>query len=624
MGKLHEYTFDIECYPNIFTVGFINNHDSDDRLEFIHCEETGQKCQTELRYFLNQRGLILNGYNNYRYDNVLLNRFWIDKPVTNNGLHQISQLLIGNEWFNYPDWLKELSNSRGSYQSVDLQKILEVGYNRPPLKWVAVHLKWPTLKELPFDPYLPIPVSEIPRMTGYMWNDIGITNALRQKLEEVGSLPLRRELTKMYGTKRIVSASDSAIANAVMDKLYGRYTGDTTERPSINTIDLLPSHYRFDTPALKALEDKIRSSTIYFDTKYKFEYPVKIGDSIYDFKSGGLHSRDGDKPGVFRSSPKLIVRDADVTSFYPTLVISEGICPAHLDKNKFLTIYAQILAERVQAKSEANTAKADGLKITANSIFGKFNYPGYWLYDPLCAFQVTFGGQIYQLDLIEKMELAGIEVISANTDGIVCTFHPSMEPIYEAVCQEWQERTGYSLEFTDYQVYARRDVNNYFSIKPDGKMKTKGCFVDKLELDQKTFTKGFEAPVVALALQVYFGKGTLPEEFIPVHQDVLDFCYSQKMDRKFKMKHISSAHDDPVGMQRFSRWYASIGGGRVEKSGGVRKSAVQKGQNVRLLEDVADFVDDIDYTHYIKEAYKIITPITGDVPVGQARQLGLF
>lgn len=54
-------------------------------------------------------------------------------------------------------------------------------------------------------------------------------------------------------------------------------------------------------------------------------------------------------------------------------------------------------------------------------------------------YQVTINGQLFLLMLIEKLELAGIHVISANTDGIVSIIPNDKFELYCNLCHEWEK-----------------------------------------------------------------------------------------------------------------------------------------------------------------------------------------
>jgi hypothetical protein len=88
--------------------------------------------------------------------------------------------------------------------------------------------------------------------------------------------------------------------------------------------------------------------------------------------------------------------------------------------------------------------------------------------------------------LIERMELAGIPVVSANTDGIVIKCPIEKDELCEAIILRWEQDTNFETEETLYSAVFSRDVNNYLAIKDpstwkpdytlDDKVKTKGIF----------------------------------------------------------------------------------------------------------------------------------------------------
>lgn len=115
--------------------------------------------------------------------------------------------------------------------------------------------------------------------------------------------------------------------------------------------------------------------------------------------------------------------------------------------------------------SKRHKIKAESLKIAINRMYGAFRDINDYLYDPKCTYKVTINLQLCLLMLIEALELKGIKVISANTDGIVCIIKPEQKADYKACCDWWQEYNNFELEFTNYEKYLRNDVNNYIAVK---------------------------------------------------------------------------------------------------------------------------------------------------------------
>jgi DNA polymerase elongation subunit (family B) len=84
--------------------------------------------------------------------------------------------------------------------------------------------------------------------------------------------------------------------------------------------------------------------------------------------------------------------------------------------------------------------------------------------------------------LIEEYEMRGINVISANTDGITVRIKKSSLEAMKTINEWWMNLTGYELERTDYQKIIFSTVNDYIAIKTNGEVKKKGDFVTDFEL----------------------------------------------------------------------------------------------------------------------------------------------
>ena len=333
---------------------------------------------------------------------------------------------------------------------------------------------------------------------------------------------------------------------------------------------------------------------------------------------GGIHSDD--QPGRFDSDDENELIDCDITSMYPQLMINNYIYPEHLSP-AFLEQYNNVKLDRVKAKKEGNNTIDKALKIVLVSTWGKFGYEHSWLYDPLCALRITINGQLYMLMLIERLLMNNFKVISANTDGIVSVVPKDRKDEYYKICKQWEKDTDFGLEYTFYKRYARRDVNNYIAIKEDGEVKTKGDFIypqatkqEHLLKDPWVLRRGFDKPIVALALNEYFKHDTPIDETIKNHKDIYDFCTSQKTDKKFhnEFHSIIDGKGKVEKIQQSVRYYVSITGGALLKCepATTRKINYCVGRNVTLFNDYFEVKDyDIDYGYYIHEAQKIVDVI---------------
>lgn len=278
----------------------------------------------------------------------------------------------------------------------------------------------------------------------------------------------------------------------------------------------LPTYIDFVTPYMQSFMDTVRSCDFVISNKEEAELmgidgknirtgvlipeelkgrDIVIGRTTYRVGIGGLHSQESGEshrtvPGV------CTLKTADVASYYPSLILNAGMNPSQLGP-LFLSIYRSVYEQRLSAKADLKKHPKDsseyaelkavesGFKIVLNGTFGKLFSRYSIFYAPEFGIAVTIGGQLSLLMLIERMELAGIRVISANTDGVELSIPFGREWMADAIIKWWQEVTGLVLEDSNYLALYSRDVNNYVSLQFDGSVKRKGVFGESGLLQNK-------------------------------------------------------------------------------------------------------------------------------------------
>lgn len=278
----------------------------------------------------------------------------------------------------------------------------------------------------------------------------------------------------------------------------------------------LPAYIDFVTPYMQSFLDTVRSCDFVISNKEEAELmgidgknirtgvlipeelkgrDIVIGRTTYRVGIGGLHSQESGEshrtvPGV------CTLKTADVASYYPSLILNAGMNPSQLGP-LFLSIYRSVYEQRLSAKADLKKYPKDssdyaelkavesGFKIVLNGTFGKLFSRYSIFYAPEFGIAVTIGGQLSLLMLIERMELAGIRVISANTDGVELSIPFGREWMADSIIKWWQEVTGLVLEDSNYLALYSRDVNNYVSLQFDGSVKRKGVFGESGLLQNK-------------------------------------------------------------------------------------------------------------------------------------------
>lgn len=253
---------------------------------------------------------------------------------------------------------------------------------------------------------------------------------------------------------------------------------------------------------------------------------------------------------------------------------------------------AEAKAELLMYKTES-----DVKKIACNGSFGKLGSKYSLLYAPDLLLQTTITGQLALLMLIERMEEAGIQIVSANTDGIVCFAPKSLTNECEAIAFEWELDTRYRLETTDYVKLASRDVNNYLAVKTDGKIKGKGVFA------ASGLAKNPDGYIVKTAVALCVAKNIPVEKTIKECQDITQFVTVRRV--------TGGAVWQGTYLGKAVRFYYSTevpkdlcihyakNSNRVPMSGG--------GKPLMTLPEV--FPEDVDYEVYVQMAHTLLKEV---------------
>lgn len=215
---------------------------------------------------------------------------------------------------------------------------------------------------------------------------------------------------------------------------------------------------------------------------------------------------------------------SDVASLYPSLMIRYNYFSRSIrDPKKYIEIYNTNL-EMKKSKDPRRPA----YKLVCNTTYGCYKDKYNPLYDPLMANNICVAGQLLLLDLIEKIE-PYFQLIQSNTDGILVKLDDTDEAFdrLDSIVKEWEKRTGLNMEFSEFCRVVQKDVNNYVIITPEGKTKTKGAYVKKLDdLDN-------DLPIVNKALVDYIVKGVNPRVTISECDELALFQKIVKVSRKY-------------------------------------------------------------------------------------------
>lgn len=462
---------DVECYRNYFMVG-VRNVETGRTRNFELYEDHPLDIE-DLNKIVRRCKLVTFNGNNYDMPMVFLAL----SGASNDQLKKASdKIIVGN----LKSWQFEKTYGL-AFPKIDHIDLIEVAPGQASLKIYGGRVHTRLMQDLPIEPDAFITPVDREKLVAYNGNDLNATIDLLNKLRL--QIDLREKMSDEYGID-LRSKSDAQIAEAVLKQEIEKLTGIKPVRPEVpagTTFKYkVPDFISYKTSDLDAVLGMVRNAKFVVSDTGSVEMPaelgnakVKIRDSIYRMGIGGLHSSEECVCHI--ADDETVLQDNDVSSYYPSIILNQGLYPKHLGP-VFLKVYKGIVDRRLAAKHSGDKVTADSLKITINGSFGKLGSKWSTLYSPDLMIQVTITGQLALLMLIESIELAGIRVVSGNTDGIVIKCPKSKINNLNEIVKWWESVTKFDTEDTHYSAVYSRDVNNYIAFKPDGKAKLKGAY----------------------------------------------------------------------------------------------------------------------------------------------------
>lgn len=262
---------------------------------------------------------------------------------------------------------------------------------------------------------------------------------------------------------------------------------------------------------------------------YQKELNIDIAGVPHVFKWGGIH---GAKVNYSGEGTYI---NMDVGSYYPALMIEYGFLSRNvLSPAKF----KEIRDYRLVLKANKDPKQLP-YKIVLNATYGAMKDKYNNLHDPKNANNVCVNGQLLLLDLIEKVE-PYCELIQSNTDGILVKVETEEAARkVEEVSQAWSRRTRMELEYELVSKIYQKDVNNYLTVSPEGKIKSKGAFAKgwtrKVNGELVDDYTDYDLVILREALHNYLAHG------IPVEQTIYD-CTDLRKFQKIVMVSSKYSH----------------------------------------------------------------------------------
>jgi len=374
--------------------------------------------------------------------------------------------------------------------------------------------------------------------------------------------------------------------------------------------------------------------------EFKFDFSKITNNKdvklIATIAKGGIHSNE--KARLLVPKDNEIYWQVDIGSQYPNAIRKYKVEPKHLPGWNDLIV--KKIDRRLQYKAEfkrTKLAKYNSMqemgKLSLNGgSYGRLNTRGDWQEYPYGMLQVTIGGQMEILLIVEDLILKGFNVVSLNTDGWDCIIPRDRNGEFRKILDGWEKLIGNDVlgnfEYTEFKWIAQTSVNDYLALKADGTVKCKGDFEVNKELHKNTSMR-----IVAIALHEFFVNNILPEESMkPGYKyiikeegritnsevNIYDFTLRQKASRNFHYEGISSEGTKSI-YNKLIRYYVSNKGEKILKiknpeceTNAAPIMQIHAGEWLctvcnKLTPDHP--TDNINYSFYYEKAYKIIDAI---------------
>lgn len=626
--------YDIETMKELFLIG-IYNPETDVYTEF-EVSKNANQLDGFMRFTEQYPDYYWVGYNNLRFDSQVIE--WIIRNYEQ--WHELSALELAakiaqkaadvihdSDYDVFPEFREEWL----TLKQIDLFRInhYDNKNRRVSLKRLEFEMDLENIEEMPIHhTKINMTDEEIQLTKDYCHNDIMATHAFynvtigntnHPLYKGNNQIELRQDIEEEFGIP-CLNYSDSKIGDEMIKKFYCQEKGiqysDLPKkglfRVEVKVRNCIADYVAFQTPELRQFLSRISRERI--TMKDEFKESLEFHENTYTFAKGGLHTEN--KPKVFEADDDNIIVDWDVSSYYPAIIINNGRYPGHLGK-EFLLGYKAMFEKRLELKPLAKKDKkikgiVGALKLAVNSVYGKSSDMQNWIYDRQLTMFTTITGELSLLMLIEAYELAGIRVISANTDGVTIMLNKRDIDKMHEINKWWMELTSYELERTDYQKIIFSTVNDYIAIKTDGEIKKKGDFLTDFELH-----KNKSARIVPIALERYYVHGVPVATTIHNHTNIYDFCLRQKASKDFHYE--GHSQENKTIYNKLIRYYVSNTGEKLLKvknensdSTAVDVAQVEAGEWLCTVCNKLKPnhpLNNINHAYYIERAERIIHKI---------------
>jgi hypothetical protein len=610
----NDYVFDIETYPNVFTLAVEHAEAPLHWMFEISDLRNDSRQIVEFLQFLKDTDSRMVGFNNLGFDYPVVHTLIRMGHSDANTLYQKAMAIINSQDEDGSRWMHLVKPTDQFVTQIDLFKIhhFDNRARSTSLKVLEFNMRSDSIEDLPFPVGTVLNREQIEVLKEYNKHDVAQTKAFYHHTLDM--IHFREELTRKY-QRDFMNHNDTKIGKdyfvmkleeagvACYDFGPKGRTPRQTKRPVIHLKDAILPWIKFDDPEFTRVLNWLKAQSI-TETKGVFnDLTASVNNFTFVFGLGGIHGSVESE--VIESDDDHVIVDLDVTSYYPNLAITNSFHPQHLGKD-FVSIYKFLFEQRKSYPKKS--AESAMLKLALNGVYGDSNNQFSVFYDPLFTMSITLNGQLLLCLLAEGlMHIEGLRLIQVNTDGLTVRVPRTHKVLVDLARMAWQERTGLNLEEAVYKAMMVRDVNNYIGVFENGSTKRKGAYEYNMGWHQNA-----GGLVIAKVAEKVLVEGAPIRQTVEQWPDIMDFMLRTKVPRS---SHLGLEVDGvTVRLQNTTRYYIAKGGGRLfkwmpplaKKPGEWRKIGVESGWGVQVCNDIKDAGKlPVDFDYYVQEVEKL-------------------
>lgn len=580
-------TYDIETFPNCFTIAVENlNDDGAGMWEISHRMDQRRELMDFFMH-LSRTQTPMIGFNNAGFDYPVIHAIFHNPLITVEQIYEKAMGIIkgvGGK-FAHSVW----PSDRFAPQ-IDLYKMhhFDNKAKATSLKWLQINMRSESVVDMP----VPVGTMLTPEQTDYYLKPYNVHDVSKTKQFahfSKDALDFRVQQVEKFGAD-VMNWNDTKIGEKMVidrlgdelcfDRSSGRKQTRQTARTEIRLNDVIFPYINFEHPELNRVLDYLRRQVLRATEikKLDIDTPIvktkgvftdlhaHVGNIDFHYGVGGIHGSVERKS--FVSSEEWIIQDVDVAAQYPNIAIANNLAPAHLGQ-AFISVYSELPKERKrwQEQKGKKCVEANALKLASNGVYGKSNSVFSPFYDPQFTMSITVNGQLMLSMLAEQIaKIPSVTLIQINTDGLTYVIHKDDVEFSKQIWKWWENLTGLVLEDDKYNRMFVRDVNSYVAEDMDGNLKLKGAYwtpdpkdyaKSMAEAQPPAWHKNLSNVVSARAAVANMIYGVDPADFIYSCTNPYDFMCAVKVKGKSRLLW----GDQEV--QKTSRYYVSKDGAEL-------------------------------------------------------------